>query len=142
MPIRRSLVPALALALLDVGTATRAHAQAFTGSVDVTLPTFVPVSDLARCGASPPNVRMDWQSFPGTSNFGAFTYASSNCLDRSTGSFFNGLFTLSFGGIVLAALHIAAGWVWAVFHILIIVLQAFVFMMLTLVYVGQAHDSH
>jgi F-type H+-transporting ATPase subunit a len=39
-------------------------------------------------------------------------------------------------------LHIAAGWVWAVFHILIILLQAFVFMMLTLVYVGQAHDSH
>jgi F-type H+-transporting ATPase subunit a len=28
------------------------------------------------------------------------------------------------------------------FHILIITLQAFVFMMLTLVYVGQAHDSH
>jgi F-type H+-transporting ATPase subunit a len=29
-----------------------------------------------------------------------------------------------------------------VFHILIIVLQAFVFMMLTLVYLGQAHDKH
>jgi F-type H+-transporting ATPase subunit a len=53
-----------------------------------------------------------------------------------------GAFTLSVGGIVLAALHIVAGWVWAVFHILIILLQAFVFMMLTLVYVGQAHDSH
>jgi F-type H+-transporting ATPase subunit a len=53
-----------------------------------------------------------------------------------------GAFTLSVGGIVLALLHIAAGWVWAVFHILIILLQAFVFMMLTLVYVGQAHDSH
>jgi F-type H+-transporting ATPase subunit a len=53
-----------------------------------------------------------------------------------------GAFTLSAGGIVLALLHIAAGWVWAVFHILIILLQAFVFMMLTLVYVGQAHDSH
>ena len=34
------------------------------------------------------------------------------------------------------------GFAWAVFHILIITLQAFVFMMLTLVYVGQAHDSH
>jgi F-type H+-transporting ATPase subunit a len=53
-----------------------------------------------------------------------------------------GAFTLSVGGVVLALLHIAAGWVWAVFHILIILLQAFVFMMLTLVYVGQAHDSH
>ena len=31
---------------------------------------------------------------------------------------------------------------WALFHILIITLQAFVFMMLTLVYVGQAHDAH
>ncbi len=53
-----------------------------------------------------------------------------------------GAFTLSFGGFALAALHIAAGTVWALFHILIITLQAFVFMMLTLVYVGQAHDSH
>ena len=53
-----------------------------------------------------------------------------------------GAFTLSAGGIVLAGLHIFAGFVWAVFHILIILLQAFVFMMLTLVYVGQAHDSH
>ena len=33
-----------------------------------------------------------------------------------------------------------AGTVWAIFHILIILLQAFVFMMLTLVYIGQAHD--
>ncbi|MBC9073182.1 F0F1 ATP synthase subunit A [Thauera sp. CAU 1555] len=38
--------------------------------------------------------------------------------------------------------HIVAGTVWAIFHILIIVLQAFIFMMLTLVYVGQAHESH
>ena len=53
-----------------------------------------------------------------------------------------GAFTLSLGGFALAALHIVAGTVWAIFHILIITLQAFVFMMLTLVYVGQAHDSH
>ena len=38
--------------------------------------------------------------------------------------------------------HVIAGSVWAIFHILIITLQAFVFMMLTLVYVGQAHDAH
>jgi len=31
---------------------------------------------------------------------------------------------------------------WSIFHILIVGLQAFVFMMLTLVYVGQAHDAH
>jgi F-type H+-transporting ATPase subunit a len=53
-----------------------------------------------------------------------------------------GAFTLSATGFVLAALQIFAGTVWAIFHILIIVLQAYVFMMLTLVYIGQAHDSH
>ena len=45
-------------------------------------------------------------------------------------------------GIGLAIGHIIAGSAWAIFHILIITLQAFVFMMLTLVYVGQAHDAH
>ena len=53
-----------------------------------------------------------------------------------------GGWSLSVGGIGLAALHIVAGTAWSIFHILIIVLQAFVFMMLTLVYIGQAHDSH
>jgi F-type H+-transporting ATPase subunit a len=49
------------------------------------------------------------------------------------------------GGITGPALflgHIIAGTVWAIFHILIVALQAFVFMMLTLVYLGQAHDAH
>ena len=45
-------------------------------------------------------------------------------------------------GIGLAIGHIVAGTAWAIFHILIITLQAFVFMMLTLVYIGQAHDAH
>ena len=53
-----------------------------------------------------------------------------------------GAFTLSATGIGLAIGHVIAGTVWAIFHILIITLQAFVFMMLTLVYVGQAHDHH
>ena len=53
-----------------------------------------------------------------------------------------GAFTLSVTGFALGALHIVAGTVWAIFHILIITLQAFVFMMLTLVYVGQAHETH
>lgn len=38
--------------------------------------------------------------------------------------------------------HVVAGTIWAIFHILIITLQAFIFMMLTLVYIGQAHESH
>lgn len=53
-----------------------------------------------------------------------------------------GAWSLSATGIGLAIGHIIAGSAWAIFHILIITLQAFVFMMLTLVYVGQAHDSH
>ena len=53
-----------------------------------------------------------------------------------------GAFALTGTGIALFLGHIIAGSVWAIFHILIITLQAFVFMMLTLVYVGQAHDAH
>jgi F-type H+-transporting ATPase subunit a len=53
-----------------------------------------------------------------------------------------GAFTLSLGGLGLALAHIIAGTGWAIFHILIILLQAYVFMMLTLVYIGQAHDAH
>lgn len=34
------------------------------------------------------------------------------------------------------------GWTWAVFHILVITLQAFIFMMLTIVYISQAHEAH
>ncbi len=38
--------------------------------------------------------------------------------------------------------HLLAGTIWAIFHLLIVLLQAFIFMMLTLVYVGQAHEGH
>lgn len=38
--------------------------------------------------------------------------------------------------------HVIAGSIWAIFHILIVALQAFIFMMLTLVYIGQSHESH
>jgi F-type H+-transporting ATPase subunit a len=31
---------------------------------------------------------------------------------------------------------------WAIFHILIITLQAFIFMVLTIVYLAMAHDDH
>ena len=47
--------------------------------------------------------------------------------------------TLTTFGIVGQVL---AGSIWAVFHILIVFLQAFIFMMLTLVYIGQAHEGH
>jgi len=31
---------------------------------------------------------------------------------------------------------------WAIFHILIVALQAYIFMMLTIVYISMAHESH
>lgn len=34
------------------------------------------------------------------------------------------------------------GGIWAIFHILVISLQAFIFMMLTVVYISMAHDAH
>ena len=42
-------------------------------------------------------------------------------------------------GTIFGAL-LGAGW--AIFHILIVVLQAFIFMMLTVVYIAMAHESH
>lgn len=45
-------------------------------------------------------------------------------------------------GAALGALHVVLGICWAIFHILIVLLQAFIFMMLTLVYIGQAQESH
>lgn len=42
-------------------------------------------------------------------------------------------------GTVFGAI-LGAGW--AIFHILIVVLQAFIFMMLTVVYLSMAHESH
>lgn len=35
-----------------------------------------------------------------------------------------------------------AGLIWSIFHILVIVLQAFIFMMLTIVYLSMAHEKH
>ena len=53
-----------------------------------------------------------------------------------------GAFAVSGTGIGLAIGHVVAGTVWTLFHILVITLQAFIFMMLTLIYIGQAHDAH
>ena len=53
-----------------------------------------------------------------------------------------GTAAMSLSGVLLPLGHIIAGSVWAIFHIMIVALQAFIFMMLTLVYIGQAHDAH
>ncbi|MDZ7653479.1 MAG: F0F1 ATP synthase subunit A [Burkholderiaceae bacterium] len=46
------------------------------------------------------------------------------------------------GSIFMAVGHVIAGTAWLLFHILIVLLQAFIFMMLTMVYIGQAHEGH
>jgi F-type H+-transporting ATPase subunit a len=46
------------------------------------------------------------------------------------------------GSVFMAFAHVLAGTAWLLFHILIVLLQAFIFMMLTMVYIGQAHEGH
>lgn len=53
-----------------------------------------------------------------------------------------GAFAWTLTGTLLGFGHILAGTAWAIFHILIVLLQGFIFMMLTLVYIGQAHEAH
>ncbi|MFC7407355.1 F0F1 ATP synthase subunit A [Hydrogenophaga atypica] len=53
-----------------------------------------------------------------------------------------GFATLSLTGGLLFVGRLIAGTVWTLFHILVITLQAFIFMMLALIYLGQAHDAH
>ncbi|WP_425478607.1 F0F1 ATP synthase subunit A [Luteimonas marina] len=43
---------------------------------------------------------------------------------------------------VLAPLQFISGFVWTAFHVLVITLQAFIFMMLTIVYLSMAAESH
>ncbi|GAB3187140.1 F0F1 ATP synthase subunit A [Hydrogenophaga aquatica] len=53
-----------------------------------------------------------------------------------------GYAALSLGGGLFFVGHLIAGTIWALFHILVITLQAFIFMTLALIYLGQAHDAH
>lgn len=46
------------------------------------------------------------------------------------------------GLLWLSGLGVVLQWAWAVFHILIITLQAFIFMMLTIVYLSMAHEDN
>lgn len=45
-------------------------------------------------------------------------------------------------GLVGAFFAVILGLGWAIFHILIVTLQAYIFMMLTVVYISMAHESH
>jgi F-type H+-transporting ATPase subunit a len=44
------------------------------------------------------------------------------------------------GGLIMGLFGGVLQWAWAVFHILIITLQAFIFAVLSVVYLAQAHD--
>ncbi|MFG1496012.1 F0F1 ATP synthase subunit A [Saccharospirillum sp. HFRX-1] len=46
------------------------------------------------------------------------------------------------GGIFIAIFGGALQLAWAIFHIMVIPLQAFIFMVLTIVYLSQAHEDH
>ena len=48
--------------------------------------------------------------------------------------------TMFGAGLLLGAFAGVLQWAWAVFHILVITLQAFVFMVLTIVYMATAHQ--
>jgi F-type H+-transporting ATPase subunit a len=52
------------------------------------------------------------------------------------------LWLLAATGIFGSALAVVLGLGWAIFHILIVVLQAYIFMMLTVVYIAMAHEHH
>ena len=54
---------------------------------------------------------------------------------------FGGLFE-SLYGAVLGMFGILLHLAWAIFHVLIIALQAYVFMILTVVFLNQAHETH
>jgi F-type H+-transporting ATPase subunit a len=46
------------------------------------------------------------------------------------------------GGVTSLVVSTGLGVGWALFHILIVLLQAFIFMMLTVVYIALAHEHH
>jgi F-type H+-transporting ATPase subunit a len=46
------------------------------------------------------------------------------------------------GGLLWGLAGGALQWAWAVFHLLIVLLQAFIFMILTIVYLDMAHQTH
>ena len=52
----------------------------------------------------------------------------------------SGDISMSFGGIAMGIGGALLQLVWAIFHILVITLQAYIFMMLTIVYLNQAHE--
>jgi len=53
-----------------------------------------------------------------------------------------GVTGVSTGGLALVALQVMLGSVWAIFHILIVLLQGYIFMVLPIVYISMAEEHH
>jgi len=53
-----------------------------------------------------------------------------------------GTLVVGLGALIWFPLQVALTWGWLVFHLLVITLQAFIFMVLTIVYLGMAHQEH
>jgi F-type H+-transporting ATPase subunit a len=51
-------------------------------------------------------------------------------------------FSFSLGGSLALVGQVIAGAGWAVFHILIVLLQAYIFMVLPIVYISMAEEHH
>lgn len=54
----------------------------------------------------------------------------------------NASWPIGIGGGVLTFAHVLLALGWSIFHILVITLQAFIFMVLTIVYLSLAHETH
>ena len=52
------------------------------------------------------------------------------------------LWMMAAAGLAGTVASFFLGWAWAIFHILIVALQAYIFMMLTVVYISMAHEHH
>jgi len=61
---------------------------------------------------------------------------------RLFGNLFAGELIFILIGLLPWWIQWSLGGVWAIFHILIIAIQAFIFMMLTVIYLSSAHESH
>ena len=52
------------------------------------------------------------------------------------------LWMMAGAGLAGTVFAVPLGLIWAIFHVLIVALQAYIFMMLTVVYISMAHESH
>jgi len=52
------------------------------------------------------------------------------------------LWMMAGAGLAGTLFAVPLGLIWAIFHVLIVALQAYIFMMLTVVYISMAHESH